>query len=56
MAIAIPLLMMYAGAGTMAIAAPTLVLAVTGVSKKINDAASNVFGEDLVKAANIKLD
>ena len=53
MAIAIPLLMMSAGAGTMAIAATTLVLAVTGVSKKINDAASNVFGEDLVKAANI---
>lgn len=53
MAIAIPLLMMAGGAGTMAIAATTLVMAVTGISKKINDAASNVFGEDLVKAANL---
>lgn len=53
MAIAVPLLMMAAGASTAAIAATTLVLAVTGISAKINKAAANVFGEDLVKAANI---
>ena len=53
MAVAIPLVMMAAGASTVYIAAAAVVLAATGVGGKINQAASKVFGKDLVNAANI---
>lgn len=64
MAIAIPILLMATEAGVamaaalsistgMLAAGAGLVMAATGISAKINKAASNVFGEDLVNFANI---
>jgi hypothetical protein len=64
MAIAVPLLLANTAAGAaiagaIGISATTLAVAtsvvfqVTGVNDKINKAAANVFGEDLVKVANI---
>lgn len=53
MAVAVPLVMAAAGAGTAAIVGTSLVLAATGVNSKIDRAASKVFGKDLVNVANI---
>ena len=53
MAIAVPLIMGAMGAGTMAIAITSVAFAVTGINDKINKVAANVFGEDLVKFANV---
>ena len=64
MAIVIPYLIASTAAGAAAAAAigvtattlatlTTVAFAVTGINDKINKAASNVFGEDLVKVANI---
>lgn len=61
MAVAIPLLVAYAAGAAgvtatvagIAATAAAVVAAKTGISEKVNKAASNVFGEDLVKVANI---
>lgn len=53
MAVIIPIAMAYAGATTATIAFTTIAMAVTGVSAKVDRAASKVFGEDVVKFANI---
>jgi hypothetical protein len=53
MAVAIPLIAMGMGASAWTVAAITIAASATGVSKKVNEAAAGVFGEDLVNAANI---
>lgn len=53
MAVVVPLVMAAAGATATTIALTSIALAVTGISGKINKAATKVFGEDLVKVANI---
>lgn len=53
MAIAVPFIASAMGAGAVATAAISIGFAVTGISAKIDKAASKVFGEDLVKVANI---
>lgn len=53
MAIAIPLIMGAAGASAATIAVVSIAFAVTGVNDRINSAASEVFGKDLVGLANI---
>lgn len=53
MAIAVPFLVTAAGGTAMAAAITAVAFQVTGISDKINKAAANVFGEDLVKVANI---
>lgn len=53
MAVAIPLLMMAGGATATTALVVGVAFAVTGINDKINKAASGVFGEDLVKVANI---
>jgi len=53
MAVAIPLIMAAAGASTAAIVGPSLVLSAVGANAKINKAASRVFGEGVVKFANV---
>lgn len=53
MAVAIPFIATAMGASATMATIITVGFAVTGMSEKINKAASNVFGEDLVKVANI---
>lgn len=53
MAIAVPFLLTAVGATATTVAITTVAFAVTGISAKINQAAVSVFGEDLVKVANI---
>lgn len=53
MAIAIPLIMGAMGASTMAVTLTSIAFAVTGISAKINEAASSVFGADLVQIASM---
>lgn len=53
MAVAIPLIAMGMGASAWTVAAITIAASATGVSRKVNEAAAGVFGEDLVNAANL---
>lgn len=53
MAIAVPLVLAAAGASTGVIVGITVAAAVTGISAKIDKAATKVFGKDLVLAANL---
>jgi hypothetical protein len=53
MAIAVPFLLTAAGATATTVAMVSVAFAVTGINQKIDKAASNVFGEDLVKVATI---
>lgn len=53
MAVAIPFVASALGAGAVATTAISIGFAVTGISAKIDKAASKVFGEDMVKFANI---
>lgn len=53
MAMAIPFILAAAEVSATAIAITSVAFAVTGINDKINKAASNVFGEDLVKVGNI---
>jgi hypothetical protein len=53
MAVAVPLLMMAGGAATTTALMVSVAFAVTGINDKINKAAAGVFGEDLVKVANV---